>query len=66
MEIVTSDAVLAIVAGSDTTATTLANVFFYLMSNPEAYKRLQAEVDKYYPPRPRHLVMKQLIYVSQV
>ena len=50
MEIVTSDAVLAIVAGSDTTATTLANVFFYLMSNPEAYKRLQAEVDKYYPP----------------
>jgi len=47
---VVSDGVLAIVAGSDTTATTLSSVFWCLMSHPTAYRRLQAEVDKYMPP----------------
>lgn len=50
MKVVVSEGVLAIVAGSDTTAVTLANIFYYLMLNPDVYKRLQAEVDKYYPP----------------
>ena len=35
--------------GSETTATTLSNLFFLLMSHPRAYARLQAEVDKFYP-----------------
>ena len=33
------------VAGSDTTSTAAANILYFLMSHPAAYKRLQAEVD---------------------
>jgi cytochrome P450 len=36
--------------GSDTTAVVLSNLFFFLMSNRQAFALLQAEVDKFYPP----------------
>ncbi|KAF8640282.1 hypothetical protein AX16_010177 [Volvariella volvacea WC 439] len=42
---VVSDAALAIIAGSDTTSSALANLFFFIMTNSATYKRLQAEVD---------------------
>ena len=49
-DIVLSDGILAIVAGSDTTATTLSNIFFNLLNHPTAYKLLQEEIDSKYPP----------------
>ncbi|KAF9255163.1 cytochrome P450 [Marasmius fiardii PR-910] len=50
VEVVASDSVLAMVAGSDTTSTSIANVFWCLLSHPECYKKLRAEVDREYPP----------------
>ncbi|KAJ5900869.1 uncharacterized protein N7473_004939 [Penicillium subrubescens] len=37
---------LAIVAGSDTTASTLAHVLYYLATHPEVYEKLQKNVDE--------------------
>ena len=69
MQTVISDAVLAIVAGADTTATTLNNVFFHLISSPGVYSRLQKEVDKYYPPGENALDLKHyahMVYLDAV
>ncbi|KAI0313023.1 cytochrome P450, partial [Amylostereum chailletii] len=44
-----ANGVLAIVAGSDTTATALSVLLFYLLRHREAYKRLQDEVDAAFP-----------------
>lgn len=48
--VVISDGVTALVAGSDTTTTVLTSTLYCLLRTPEAWKRLQAEVDKFYPP----------------
>jgi cytochrome P450 len=47
--LVVSNSVLAIVAGSDTSATVLANTFFLLLSHRESYKRLKLELDEAFP-----------------
>ncbi|KAJ5740268.1 hypothetical protein N7493_000140 [Penicillium malachiteum] len=39
------DGRLAIIAGSDTTGSTLANIFYFLTKHPTVYERLQKEVD---------------------
>ncbi|KAF8802455.1 cytochrome P450 [Phlegmacium glaucopus] len=41
-----NDSGLAIIAGSDTTASAISNLIYFLMFNPTAFKRLQAEVDE--------------------
>ncbi|RDB16849.1 hypothetical protein Hypma_002466 [Hypsizygus marmoreus] len=43
---VASEASLAIVAGSDTIYPVLSDIFWFLLNNDVAYKRLQEEVDK--------------------
>ena len=37
---------LAIAAGSDTTSNAITNLFYFLLTNPVKYKRLQAEIDE--------------------
>ncbi|KAF7333641.1 hypothetical protein MSAN_02407100 [Mycena sanguinolenta] len=49
LPLVVSNAVLAIIAGSDTSATVLSNIFFFLLSHPESYKRLRLEIDETFP-----------------
>jgi cytochrome P450 len=39
------EAMLALVAGSDTTGTALANAMYYLMTHPDCMSRLRAELD---------------------
>ncbi|KAJ7024287.1 cytochrome P450 [Mycena alexandri] len=46
---VVADGVLSIIAGSDTTAIALSSFVWFILSNPEAYRRVQAEVDSVYP-----------------
>ena len=39
------EALLQIIAGSDTSASTIRMVMLYLLSNPDAYRKLQQEID---------------------
>ncbi|KAL0068197.1 hypothetical protein AAF712_004857 [Marasmius tenuissimus] len=47
--VVASDSVLAIIAGSDTTAASMSNFIWCILAHPEAYKRVREEVDKEFP-----------------
>ena len=49
-QLVLSDGLLAMGAGADTTASALSNILWLIIRHPQYYKRLQAEVDKFYPP----------------
>ncbi|KAJ7784115.1 cytochrome P450 [Mycena metata] len=44
-----SNAVIAIIAGSDTSATVLSNTCSFLLTHPESYTRLQSEIDQAFP-----------------
>ncbi|CAL1708242.1 unnamed protein product [Somion occarium] len=44
-----SDGMMSIVAGSDTSATNLTHLFYFLLKNPEMKKRLQEEIDHIFP-----------------
>ncbi len=46
---VAKDGVVAVVAGADTTTGALTATLYYLLLNPAAYERLQAEVDAAFP-----------------
>ncbi|KAH9829289.1 cytochrome P450 [Rhodofomes roseus] len=49
LPVLVSNAVTAIVAGSDTTAVSLTHALYLLMGHPTCYKRLQAELDAVFP-----------------
>nr|BAL05177.1 cytochrome P450 [Phanerodontia chrysosporium] len=49
-DVILSDALLAIIAGSDTTSTILTSAVYCLLTHPDVHKRLVEEVDKFYPP----------------
>lgn len=40
---------LAVIAGSDTTSTVLSGLFCYVVADQACYKRLQSEVDSFFP-----------------
>ncbi|TCD68353.1 hypothetical protein EIP91_010991 [Steccherinum ochraceum] len=48
--LVAAEGSMVILAGSDTTAATLSSIMFYLIQDPHSYKKLQNEVDTFYPP----------------
>ncbi|TFY64573.1 hypothetical protein EVJ58_g2549 [Rhodofomes roseus] len=50
LPVLVSNAVTAIVAGSDTTAASLTHALYLLMGHPTCYKRLQSELDAAFPP----------------
>ncbi|KAJ7805620.1 cytochrome P450 [Mycena olivaceomarginata] len=45
LEISAADGILAVIAASDTTASTLSSLLWFLLSNPEYYRRVQQELD---------------------
>lgn len=64
-----AEGMMAIVAGSDTTSSTTCNIMYFLLRNTASYKRLQEEVDSYYPPGSdpldtRHY--KNMVYLDAV
>jgi len=49
MPMVHSDGLLAVVAGSDTTATTLTALWYYLLRDLSVFNRLRNEIEAYFP-----------------
>ncbi|EKM55979.1 uncharacterized protein PHACADRAFT_174150 [Phanerochaete carnosa HHB-10118-sp] len=52
------DSTLAIIAGSDPTSAALSTIVYCLLTHPQAYARLQTEVDQFYPPEEDSLDQK--------
>lgn len=48
--LIVSNAVLAIIAGSDTTSSTLSGIVYYLLQYPDYSRRLRKELDSAFPP----------------
>ncbi|KAF8270117.1 high nitrogen upregulated cytochrome P450 monooxygenase 2 [Lactarius quietus] len=55
---------LAIIAGSDTTSSVLTAALYYLLLNPVAYERLQAEVDGAFPSGEEPLDVAKLVQME--
>ncbi|KAI0699707.1 cytochrome P450 [Cytidiella melzeri] len=67
--LILSEAILTVIAGSDTTSNALTIAFWLLLRHPECYRQLQNEVDRYYPAGedaldPRH--HPKMVYLDAV
>ena len=49
MQVVMSDGLLAVIGGSDTTATTFTAIQYYFLLYPSKFDRLRNEIDAYFP-----------------
>lgn len=49
LPLIASNVVLAILAGSDTTASVLSNIFYFLLTHPDDYNTLREEIDHAFP-----------------
>ena len=63
IEVIT-DSGLVIVAGSDTTSTVLSSLFWFIMTNPTVYRRLQDEIDSVFPPGENALDITKHIHMD--
>ena len=57
------------IAGADTVSSALASLFSCLLEHPEVYAKLQAEVDRFYPPGEDALSTKhhkEMLYLNAV
>lgn len=61
---VTTDSGLVIVAGSDTTSTVLSSLFWFIMTNPTIYRRLQDEIDSVFPSGENALDVTKHIHMN--
>ena len=69
MKHLVDDGILAVTAGSDTTASALTSIFFCLFTHPNTYASLQDEVDKFYPKGEDSLITKHhqdMVYLHAV
>ena len=69
MKHLVDDGILAVTAGSDTTASALTSIFFCLLTHPDTYASLQAGVDKVYTKDEDSLVTKHhkdMVYLGAV
>lgn len=55
-----SDAMLVVLAGSDTTATTLGSIFYYLLTHRDVYDRLHTEFETTFPSGGEHYEANKL------
>ena len=69
MQQLIDDGVLAIIAGADTTSSALTSLVYCLLTHADVYARLQAEVDKFYPPGEDALSTRhhrEMVYLNAV
>ena len=70
LHVVVMNTATAVVAGSDTTATTLSSIFYFLLSNPACFTRLRADIDGAFPPGVKEptdtTVLAQMPYLNAV
>ncbi|KAI0695303.1 cytochrome P450 [Cytidiella melzeri] len=68
--VVISDGFLAVIAGSDSTATVLSAAFWGMLSRPDIYQRLRMEVDRFFPPEENSTINRgqhaQMVFLEAV